>query len=169
MPQHDCMSQWWLIITYHHWSPVACIWEQFHWQCLRCRSARLQDMYEHYTLQWCHNEHNGISNHWHLNCLHKRLFRCRSKKTSKICITGLCEGNSPVTGEFPAQMTSNPENISIWWRHHDHHWSPVACTWEQFYWQCWRCRSPRHIYSDMFEHYTFEISAKSPMGWQGWF
>ena len=22
------------------------------------------------------------------------------------------------TGEFPAQMASNAENISIWWRHH---------------------------------------------------
>ena len=29
----------------------------------------------------------------------------------------LC-GNSPVTGEFPAQMTSYAENVSIWWRHH---------------------------------------------------
>ena len=27
-------------------------------------------------------------------------------------------GNSPGTGEFPAQMASNAENISIWWRHH---------------------------------------------------
>ena len=26
----------------------------------------------------------------------------RSKKTSKLRVTGLCEGNSPVTGEFPA-------------------------------------------------------------------
>ena len=25
---------------------------------------------------------------------------------------------SPVTGEFPAQMASNAENVSIWWRHH---------------------------------------------------
>ena len=34
-----------------------------------------------------------------------RLFRCRSKKTSKIRVTGLCEGNSPVTGEFCSQRT----------------------------------------------------------------
>ena len=27
--------------------------------------------------------------------------------------------NSAVTGEFPAQMASNAENISIWWRHQD--------------------------------------------------
>ena len=40
-----------------------------------------------------------------------------SKKTSKLRVTGLCAGNSPVTGEFPAQMTSNAENVSIWWRH----------------------------------------------------
>ena len=39
-------------------------------------------------------------------------------KTSKLCVTGLCEGNSPVTGEFPAQRSSNEENFSIWWLHH---------------------------------------------------
>ena len=44
--------------------------------------------------------------------------RRRSKKTSKVRVTGLCEGNSPVTGEFPAQKASNAENVSIWWRHH---------------------------------------------------
>ena len=41
------------------------------------------------------------------------------KKTSKLRVTGLCVGNSPGTGEFPAQMASNAENVSIWWRHHD--------------------------------------------------
>ena len=45
--------------------------------------------------------------------------RRRSKKTSKLRATGLCAGNSPVTGEFPARMASNAENVSIWWRHHD--------------------------------------------------
>ena len=44
--------------------------------------------------------------------------RRRSKKTSKLRVTGLCVGNSPVTGEFPAQRASNAENVSIWWRHH---------------------------------------------------
>ena len=46
------------------------------------------------------------------------LFRCRSKKISKLCVTGVCEGNSPVTSEFPTQMASNEENVSIWWLHH---------------------------------------------------
>ena len=29
-----------------------------------------------------------------------------------------CEGNSPVTGEFPAERAIKAENVSIWWRHH---------------------------------------------------
>ena len=37
---------------------------------------------------------------------------------SKLRVTGLCVGNSPGTGEFPAQMANNVENVSIWWRHH---------------------------------------------------
>ena len=36
----------------------------------------------------------------------------------KLRVTGLCAGNSPGTGEFPAQKVSNSENVSIWWRHH---------------------------------------------------
>ena len=40
------------------------------------------------------------------------------RKHQKFRVTGLCAGNSPVTGEFPAQMASNAENGSIWWRHH---------------------------------------------------
>ena len=39
-------------------------------------------------------------------------------KLSKLRVTGLCAGTSPVTGEFPAQMASNAENVSIWWRRH---------------------------------------------------
>ena len=46
--------------------------------------------------------------------------RRRSQKLAKFCITGFCEENSPVTGEFPAQRASNAENVSIWWRHHAH-------------------------------------------------
>ena len=54
-----------------------------------------------FTLQWRHNERNAISTHRCLDYLLSRLFRCRSKKTSKLHVTGLCEGNPPVTGGFP--------------------------------------------------------------------
>ena len=72
------------------------------------------------SLQWRHNDRDGVSNHQPHDCLLNRLFRRRSKKTSKLRVTGLCAGNSPVTGEFPAQRASNAENVSIWWRHHEH-------------------------------------------------
>ena len=52
------------------------------------------------------------------DCLLNRLFMPRSKKTSKPHVTGLCVGNSSVSGEFHAQMASCAENVSIWWRHH---------------------------------------------------
>ena len=71
------------------------------------------------TLRWRHNERDGISNHQPRHCLLNRLFGRRSRKTSKLRVTGLCVGNSPGTGEFPAQMASNVENVSIWWRHHE--------------------------------------------------
>ena len=65
-----------------------------------------------FALLWWHNERDGISNHQPHHCLLNLLFRCRSIKTSKLCATGLCEGNSPVTSEFPARRASNAENIS---------------------------------------------------------
>ena len=47
------------------------------------------------TLHWRHNDHDSVSNHQPHCCLLNRLFRRRSKKTSKFRVTGLCVGNSP--------------------------------------------------------------------------
>ena len=77
-----------------------------------CRSPRGR------PLQWRHNELDSISNHQPHHCLLSRLFGCTSKKTPKLRVTGLCAGNSPGIGEFPAQIASYAENVSIWWRHH---------------------------------------------------
>ena len=63
------------------------------------------------TLQWRHNERNGVS-----MVLLNRLFMHKSKKTSRLRVSGICEGNSPLVGEFPSQRASNAENASIWWR-----------------------------------------------------
>ena len=65
------------------------------------------------SLQWRHNEHDGVSNHQPHDCLLNRLFMHISTKTSRLRVTGLCEGNSPVTGEFHAQGASNPEMFSF--------------------------------------------------------
>ena len=55
-----------------------------------------------------HTGRDGVSNHKTHKCLLNHLFRRRSKKTSKLRLTGLCVGNSPLTAE----------NVSIRWRHH---------------------------------------------------
>ena len=98
------------------------------------------------TLQWRHNERDGVSNHRRLDCLLIHLFRRRSKKTSKLRVTGLCEGNSPVTCEFPPVtrkcfhlMTSSwntcllvcfqlqfPSSVSSW-----------LCSYQLWYWYSW--------------------------------
>ena len=47
------------------------------------------------TLRWRHNGSDSVSNHQPHDCLLNCLFRRRSKKTSKLRVTGLCVGNSP--------------------------------------------------------------------------
>ena len=81
-------------------------------------------------LQWRHNERDGFSNHQPHDCLLKRLFRRWSKETSKIRVTGLCVGSSPVTDEFPAQRASNAKKCfhlmtsPCWW--------PIDLLWHSY-------------------------------------
>ena len=76
------------------------------------------------SLQWRHNGLDGVSNHHPHHCLLSHLFGRRLKKTSKLRVTGLCAGNSPVTVNSPhkwpvtRKMFPFDENVSIWWRHH---------------------------------------------------
>ena len=53
-----------------------------------------------------------------LTIVYSTVYSDADKKKSKLRVTGLCVGNSPGTGEFPAQMASNAEIVSIWWCHH---------------------------------------------------
>ena len=41
------------------------------------------------------------------------------RKHQSYASLAFVRGNSPVAGEFPAQMASKAENDFIWWRHHD--------------------------------------------------
>ena len=89
------------------------------------------------TLQWHHNERDGISNHQPHDCLLNRSFRRRSKKTPKLRVTGLYVGNTLMTGQFPAQRSNNTENVSIWWRHHE---KIMICLlkWVIINYHCWQ-------------------------------
>ena len=87
-----------------------------------------------FPLRWRHNGNDDVSNHQPHHCLLNRLFGCWLKKTSKFRVTGLCAGNSPGTGEFPAQMASNAENVAIWWRHHvDLSTESLPSTWHTYW------------------------------------
>ena len=87
------------------------------------------------ALQWCHNDHDGVSNHQPHGCLLNRLFRRKSKKISKLRVTGLCVGNSsgpvnsPHKGPFTRKMfpfddviivhsfDSSDADNKTWWHH----------------------------------------------------
>ena len=73
-----------------------------------------------YSLRWRHNDHDGVSNDQPHGCLLNRLFRRRSKKTSKLRVTGLCVGNSPGPvnsphkGPVPRKMFPF-DDVIMWW------------------------------------------------------
>ena len=93
-----------------------------------------------WILHWRHNDHDSVSNHQPHCCLLNRLFRRRSKKTSKFRVTGLCVGNSPgpvnsrtrgqlhgkcfhlMTSSWMIQMYMYQPNAPLgdWWRTHTH-------------------------------------------------
>ena len=58
------------------------------------------------TSQCRHNKRDGVSNHQPHDCLLNPLFRRRFKKTSKLRISGLCQGNSQVTGDRVSEWVS---------------------------------------------------------------
>ena len=74
------------------------------------------NLIKHLSLQWRRNERDGVSNRWCLDCLFNPLFRHRSKKTSKLRVTGLCE--------YHVVVSPNNEPVArwmfpFWWLHHD--------------------------------------------------
>ena len=73
-------------------------------------------------------------------------------------------GNSPGTGEFPAQMASYVENVSIWWCHHgtrkvDDNWQTygwmIDDRWIEYFSKC--TTEPRQIIVIAFTFKPFEI------------
>ena len=114
------MSSWWPRKLYYGNSTIAAVLPQELTHCCLATTYCVMEIGWHlngqeidfeidiYTLHWRHNDHDSVSNHQPHGCLLNGLFRRRSKKTSKLCVTHLCVGNSP-----------GPVNVSIWWRHHE--------------------------------------------------
>ena len=82
-------------------SQGICIWFMFCCVLLWLANSKFYHLLQGYftatgamkwlPLKWHHYGRDGVSNH----CLFNRLFRLRSKKTSKLRVTGLCVGNWP--------------------------------------------------------------------------
>ena len=87
-------------------------------------SALIHVAHRIYTLQWRHNEPDGVSNQGRLDCLLNRLLRRRSKKKPKLRVTGLCEGKPPVTGGFPSTKGQQRRKC---WRHHAPELLYISC------------------------------------------
>ena len=73
------------------------------WQYICASSAEygmitFVDLHIIRALRWRHNGRDSVSYHQPHDCLLNRLFRRRSKKTSKLRVTGLCVGNPSGTG-----------------------------------------------------------------------
>ena len=65
------------------------------------------------SLRWRHNGRDSVSNHQPHHCILNRLFRRRSKKTSKLRVTGLCVVNSP--HKWPVTRKMFPLDDVIMW------------------------------------------------------
>ena len=67
------------------------------------KQSLLATPFQSKPLRWRHNGHDSVSNHQPRGCLLSRLFRRKSKKTSKLRVAGLCVGNSPGPVNIPHQ------------------------------------------------------------------
>ena len=65
------------------------------------------------TSQWRHNERDGASKSPASPLFAQLFVQAQIKENTKAQRHWLCEGYSAVTGEFPAQKTSNTENVSF--------------------------------------------------------
>ena len=94
------------------------------------------------TLRWRSIRHGGVSNRQpHLTIVYSTVYSgADQRKHQSSASLAFVRGNSPGTGEFPAQMASNAENISIWWRHHGSMtWSThvvILCTFHVLVYAC---------------------------------
>ena len=82
--------------------------------CSECNDFRVELMLEfHMEISDNHGCFKWFSLQWRQDWLLNHLFMRRSRKTSKLRVTGLCEANSLVTGKSPAQMADNAKTDSF--------------------------------------------------------
>ena len=123
------------------WKCFPNLVSEFHKDLVR-RDAQWFSLQNHktyihaYSFLWRHNGHGVVWNHQPYDCLLNRLIRAQIKENIKA------PRHWPLCGEFtrnrwiPAQMASDADNVSFWWRHHAH----VLRNW----WHFARHQTPSH-------------------------
>ena len=86
-----------------------------HRSCRLCASIFVS------TIRMTSHERHVVSNHRPFDCLFNSL--CRP--TSKYTLPALCDGNSPVAGEFLAQRASNVEKLGHAPKHLRNYFDPI--------------------------------------------
>ena len=80
---------------------VLCLYDGINSYVAHIQTMRWQFVMPHFQakcqrhtvpLHWRNKERGDVSNHRRLDYLFNGLFRCRSKETSKVRVTGLCGG-----------------------------------------------------------------------------
>ena len=94
------VKKWVLGVTCHMGFIYDSVQNWHQWKCQWACIIPSSSLWFH-VIQWRHKKRNGVSNHQPHDCFLKRFFRCKTKKTSKLHVTGLCEGNSPVPVNSP--------------------------------------------------------------------
>ena len=71
-----------------------------------------------WLLTWRHNGHDGVSNHQPHDCLLNSFSGADQRKHQSSPSVAFVRGIHRGPANSIAQMASNVENVSIWWRHH---------------------------------------------------
>ena len=112
---------------YYDWIKMRCIILHISHHCESCWFTTVWLWQFIYTLQWRHSGLNGVSNHQPHDCLLNRLFGHRSRKTLKLRVTGLCQGNSPgpvnSPHKWPVTRKMFPFDDLIMYHKFNVHWS----------------------------------------------
>ena len=94
------------------------------------RTMRATTKHSHYNDVM--NERDNVSNHQPQDCLLNHLFGRRSKKTSKLRVTGLCAGNSPGIHHGPVTPYGVGAIGQYWLRSWLVAWWHQVITWTNF-------------------------------------
>ena len=159
------------IVTY--WLFTHPIFDISNSRDLQDKSQTLYSSHYSDVIQWAPWRFNRRRLRCFLNC----WFRHRSKKTPKLHVTGLCEGNSPVTGEFPHKRPVTRKMLQLMtssWTFHQ--WSILPRKLIQFQlitvksqWARWRLKSPAsRLFTQSFVQAQIKESIKAPRHWPLW-